>query len=203
MSVYSNLYHIKCRFPEAVTHILETESESQTRIEKISENPKVIITPGDDDLRKEQELRRAAETVSEQFAQLWTQDAEREAVQIQQQSAPATVEELAPEQELEQQKTEVAEQASEVPEAIQELVPEPEQPVQKTEVQEPEEQKQSPPRTSSPMNYEDKVKTIESNLFRVSSQEQLEPIEATNMLLNTALQLKVQSLSCNHVKGFF
>ncbi|PIC27588.1 hypothetical protein B9Z55_019795 [Caenorhabditis nigoni] len=176
---------------ETVTHVLETSL------------PRVVV---DQDARlkeQEEQLRRAAEIVSEQFAQLWIQDAQTEAVNAQTQQEVSVVPEEIVQQETVTSETVQEEQVSQepVPEAPKvketleqrvEIVAEqkPEEESQKLEQLPVEEHKKTPPRTSSPMNYEEKVKTIESNLLRVSSQETLEPIEATNMLLNTALQLK-------------
>lgn len=174
-------------FSEAVTHVLETSI------------PKVVVEQD----AKEEEVRRAAEIISEQFAQLWVQDAQTEAVSAQAHQTPVVAEQASEEPTLPEVVAALQEQKPSV-----EKAPQPQFEVLETEDQDVVEQmqKQLPPvqksmsvqeekassqRTPSPMNYEDKVKTIQSNLLRVNSHEAMEPIEATNLLLNTALQLKV------------
>ncbi|NP_001346724.1 Ig-like domain-containing protein [Caenorhabditis elegans] len=171
---------------EAVTHVLETSI------------PKVVVEQD----AKEEEVRRAAEIISEQFAQLWVQDAQTEAVSAQAHQTPVVAEQASEEPTLPEVVAALQEQKPSV-----EKAPQPQFEVLETEDQDVVEQmqKQLPPvqksmsvqeekassqRTPSPMNYEDKVKTIQSNLLRVNSHEAMEPIEATNLLLNTALQLK-------------
>uniref|UniRef100_A0A8R1HQD1 Ig-like domain-containing protein n=1 Tax=Caenorhabditis japonica TaxID=281687 RepID=A0A8R1HQD1_CAEJA len=167
---------------EAVTHIFESETEAQIEASDVPDQDKNEQEQEVQERTRERQLREAAEKVSEQLTQIWVQDAQSEAVKIQKdQETQVVMEEPEPVQQATEiqvhEQIQLNQNASTPEESVLVAVPE-------------EEKKLSPARTSSPMNYEEKVKAIESNLLRVSSQEQLEPIEATNMLLNTAMQLK-------------